>query len=125
MNRHLPVQDPTDHGSLADQTAAYVRGHPLLRMVLALTVVNHIAAILLALSGALQTEIAGLLVLLSVMTWFFGVGLPVLNREVRHRIGAPRESYWGQVVETFARVVLCAQTGLYSAALLIYGLGGF
>ncbi len=122
MNRQLPVQDPTDQGSLADQTAAYVRNHPLLRMVLALTVLNHVAAILLTLCRVLQTEVAGLLVLLSVLTWFFGVGLPVLNREVRHRMGAGRDSYWGEVTEAFARVVLCAQTGLYSAALLFYSL---
>jgi len=120
MNRQVPVQDPTDQGSLADQTAAYVRGHPLLRLVLALTVVNHIAAMVLALFRVLQTEVAGLLALLSVLTWFFGVGLPVLNREVRHRMGAGRDSYWGGVTERFARVVLCAQTGLYSAALVFY-----
>ena len=61
------------------------------------------------------------LALLSVLTWFFAVVLPMMNREVRVSVGADDSTYWGELVEMFGRVVLVAQTGLYSA-LLVYAL---
>jgi hypothetical protein len=115
----LPVEDPSDRGSLADRTLAYVRENPVLRITLVLTMVDHAGALVLLALGLLTPQSTGLLVLLNVLGWFFAVALPVMNREVRVRMGAEPVGYWGEVVEIFARVVLCALTGLYSAALLL------
>jgi hypothetical protein len=90
----------------------------VLRIALVLTVVDHLAVLVLLAVGKLTPQSAGMLVLFSVLGWFFAVALPVMNREVRLRLGAP-VGYWGEVVEMFARVVLCALTGLYTALLLL------
>lgn len=119
MTPFLPVEDPSDRGSLAERTFAYVRANPLLRIMLVVTVVNHAGAVALLLLGFLGAEIAGLLIMLSVLTWFFAVALPVMNREVRLRLQGEATGYWSEVVEMFARVVLCAQTGLYTALLIM------
>jgi hypothetical protein len=115
----LPVEDPSDRGSLSDRSLAYVRGNAVLRVTLVLTVVDHVAVLFLLAFGKLTAQSAGLLILLSVLGWFFAVALPVMNREVRHRLGVAPVGYWGEVVEIFARVVLCALTGLYTALLVL------
>lgn len=119
MSPFLPVEDPSDRGSLADRTLAYVRQNPLLRITFVLTMADHAAVLVLLAVGRLKPQPAGLLVLLSVLGWFFAVALPVMNREVRHRLGVDPVGYWGEVVEMFARVVLCALTGLYTALLVL------
>jgi len=112
------IDDPSDRGSLVDRTVAYVRGSIVLRTLLAATAFNHVAAILMVVADRLAGEMAGLLALLSVLAWFFAVLLPVMNREVRIRLGRAGASYWGEVVEMFATVLLCAQTLLYTAILV-------
>ncbi|MHC4957103.1 MAG: hypothetical protein ACYTGN_01920 [Planctomycetota bacterium] len=119
MAPHFPAEDPSCSGSFAERTAAYVWGHVLLRWMLVLTLVNQVAALVIIAVGALSPAMAGLLVLLSVLTWFFAVVLPLMNREVRTNLGAPRHSYFSEVVEVFGRVVLFAQT-TGCTALLIY-----
>jgi hypothetical protein len=106
-----------------ERTATYVRGNPLLRALLLLTFVDYAGSATLAFMGRLNWQMAGFLVLLSLMTWFFAVAVPILNRSVRENLGANPRSYWGGVVEKFARVVLCAQTGLYTALLIYVALG--
>jgi len=110
---------------LTERTAAYVRGNPLLRALLLLTMVDYAGSAALSISGLLNWQMAGFLVLLSLLTWFFAVIMPILNRAVREDLGAGPDSYWGGVVEKFARVVLCAQTGLYTALLIFVAIGIF
>lgn len=111
--------------NLVDRTSAYVRSNPLLRALLALTLADFAGSAILAALGKLMWSMAGLLVLLSGLTWFFGVILPIMNRTVRESLGATPESYWGSVVEKFARIVLCAQTGMYTAILVFIAVGLF
>ena len=106
-----------------ERTTSYVRRNPLLRALLLLTMIDYAASATLAFLGLLNWQMAGFLVLLSLMTWFFAVAMPILNRSVRENLGANPRSYWGSVVEKFARVVLCAQTGLYTALLIYVALG--
>jgi hypothetical protein len=124
---HLPVEDPYDHGSLADRSREYVRASLALRIALVATAANHLAAIVLVLIGRVSVEMAGVFALFSVLAWFFAVCLPVMNRTVRERLGGQETGYWSELVEMFGRVVLCLQTGLYSAAVICgvaYGIGG-
>ena len=110
-------------GTLVERTSAYVAGHPLLRVLVALTFLNYAGSVALAARGELTWEFAGYLAILSILTWFFGVLLPMMNRGIRERFGQDPVGYWGGVVEIFARVVLCVQTGLYSALLTSRALG--
>ena len=119
MPPQLPADHPSKSGSFSERAAGYVWGHPLLRGALFLTLANHAAALALALFHALAAAMAGLLGLLSLLTWFFAVILPLMNREVRTNVGAAPRGYWSEVVETFGRLVLSAQTLSYSA-LLVY-----
>ncbi len=116
-----PVEEPSHRGSVVDRSTSYVWGHPALRVALIVTFVDHVVAIVMAIAGPLSPAMAGLLALLSVLTWFFAVVLPMMNREVRASVGADSASYWGELVEMFGRVVLVAQTALYST-LLVYAL---
>jgi hypothetical protein len=109
--------------SLSERTTTYVRANPLLRALLLLTLVDYAASAALAGLGMLHWQMSGFLVLLSMLTWFFAVIMPILTRSVRADLGANPRSYWGGVVEKFARVVLCAQTGLYTALLIYIALG--
>jgi len=123
---HLPVEDPYDRGSFVDRSRHYVRASPALRIALLVTAIDHIAAIALVLVGRVAPEVAGVFALFSVLAWYFAVCMPVMNRAVRSRLGAPETGYWDEVVEMFGRVVLCFQTALYSAAVicgLTVGLG--
>ncbi len=115
---HLPVEDPYDRGSFVDRSRHYVRASPALRIALVVTAIDHIAAIALVLIGRVSPEVAGVFALFSVFAWYFAVCMPVMNRSVRSRLGAPETGYWGEVVEMFGRVVLCFQTALYSAAVI-------
>ena len=117
------MADPS--ATFVDRTTAYVRGNLLLRGLALMTGLNVFGGALLAFFGTLRWDMVGYLVLLSLFTWFFAVGLPVLNRAVREQAGADPRSYWGSVVERFARVVLCAQTGLHAAILIYAALGLF
>jgi len=118
MAPHVPIEDPSGRNSLVELTVEYVRGNPLLRVAFAVTAVDHILAIALVAVGRLHGEWAGFLALLSVLSWFFAVCMPVMNREVRARLGAARTTYWVEVLEMFFRVVLCAITALYTAFLI-------
>ncbi len=123
---HLPVEDPYDRGSFMDRSRHYVRASPALRIALLVTAVDHVAAIALVLVGRVSPEVAGVFALFSVLAWYFAVCMPVMNRTVRTRLGAPETGYWSEVVEMFGRVVLCLQTALYSAAVICgatFGLG--
>ena len=122
MKQQIPVEDPSRRESLSERTAAYVRENVVLRVLLAVTVVDHLAAIVLVLVGRLPLSVAGLLALISVMTWFFAVPLPLMNRAIRHHAGMSTPSYWGEVVEMFGRVVLFAITGCYTYLLVIAAL---
>ena len=117
MTPHIPVEGPSDRDSLVDQTVAYVRSNPLLRITMIVTSIDYLAAIALVLLGRLNGEMAGLLALLSILSWFFAVCLPVMHRELRVQLGGARFFYWSEVVEMFFRVVLFVFTGLYSALL--------
>jgi len=103
--------------NLVVRTALYVRRRWALRWALILTCINHLLAIVLISLGHLTLPLGGFLVMLSVLTWFFGVALPMMNREVRFQMGGNRTSYWSDLVEQFARVVVCLQTLLYTVAL--------
>ncbi len=87
----LPVENPSDRGSLVDLTVAYVRANILLRVAIVITAVDHVVAILLVLTGRMAGEFAGLLALLSVLSWFFAVCLPVNNREEHVKLGATKD----------------------------------
>lgn len=122
----LPVEDPYDRGSLVDRSRHYVRASPALRIALYVTAIDHVAAIVLVgVAHRMPPEAAGVFALFSVLAWFFAVCLPVMNRTVRARLGAPEASYWGEVTEMFGRVVLCVQTALYTAAMVFGASGGF
>ncbi|MHC4547888.1 MAG: hypothetical protein ACYTEZ_03850 [Planctomycetota bacterium] len=119
MTPQIPVEGPSDRGSLVDQTVAYVRSNPLLRIAMVVTVLDHLGAMVLVVTGKMAGQAAGILALFSVLSWFFAVCMPVMNREVRVRMGGLAVSYWSQVLEMFFRVVLFGLTGLYTA-LLVY-----
>jgi len=114
---------PPEPARFTERTSAYVRRNPLLRALLLLTLADYAGSAMLAGTGRLNWQMAGFLVLLSLLTWVFAVAIPILNRSVRENLGANPRSYWGNVVEKFARVVLCAQTGLYTALLIYVALG--
>jgi len=120
MAPHLPVEDRSERGSLVDRTVEYVRGSLVLRINLIATVAAHFAAVLLVVTDRMRGDVAGMLALLSVMSWFFAVCLPMMNREVRVRMGGSAISYWGEVVEMFGVVALCASTALYTAVLTAF-----
>jgi hypothetical protein len=117
MTPHLPVEGPSDDGSLVDQTVAYVRGNPLLRIAMIVTAIDYLAAIVLVLTGKMTGEMAGLLALFSILSWFFAVCLPVMHRELRVQLGGARSFYWSEVVEMCFRVLLIVVTALYTAVL--------
>jgi len=126
MAPHLPVEDPYEGGSLADRSLQYVRSNLALRIALWVTVVDHIAAIVLVLVNRIQhPESAGVFALFSVLAWFFAVCMPVMNRTLRARVGAPETTYWAEVVEMFGRVVLCVQTALYTGVIAWGVVAGF
>lgn len=120
---HLPVEDPYDRGSFVDRSRDYVRASPALRIALLATVIDHAAAVVLVAVGRVSPEVAGIFALFSVLAWFFAVCIPVMNRTVRVRLGAPEAGYWGQVVEMLGVAVLCAATALHTAA-VVYGAAG-
>ncbi len=122
---HLPVEDPYDRGSLADRSRDYVRASLALRIALLLTAADHLAAIALVIGGRVPPEAAGIFALFSVLAWFFAVCVPVMNRTVRSRLGAPETGYWGEVVEMFGRVVICLGTALYTAFVVWGAARGF
>jgi hypothetical protein len=117
MTPHIPAEGPSDRGSLVDQTVAYVRSNLLLRIAMIVTAIDYLAAIVLVLLGKMDGEMAGLLALFSILSWFFAVCLPVMNRELRVQMGGARSFYWSEVVEMFFRVVLFVVTGFYTALL--------
>ncbi|MEM8883205.1 MAG: hypothetical protein AAGD14_03975 [Planctomycetota bacterium] len=107
-----------DETPFVDRTTAYVRRHPLLRAMAGLTLLNYLFSIVLGVRGSLSWVAIGYLVLLSALSWFFAVGVPMMNRAIRERAGIDPTGYWGGIVELFARVVLCAQTGIHSFLLV-------
>jgi len=115
---HFPIEDPSDRRSLVEQSAEYVRSHVLLRITLVVTALDHLAAIALVLFGLLAGPLAGVLAFMSVLSWFFAVCMPVMNREVRAHLGARRSHYWSELTAMFARVLLVAVTLVYTAALI-------
>jgi hypothetical protein len=117
------VTAPPPPVSLAERTVSYVRSYPLLRALLALSLADYAFSAALAVAGRLTWEMAGFLILLNLCAWFFGVAVPILNRSFRELLGASPLSYWGNVVEKFARIVLCALCGLYTAMLVYLALG--
>lgn len=121
MSPQFPVDDPSRSGSLVERATSYVWRNTILRWTLVVTLINHAAAVVMAIAQSISATMAGFLGLLSVLTWFFAIALPMMNREVRVNVGAAPESYWSDLVEMFGRVVLVAQTAGYSA-LLIYAL---
>jgi hypothetical protein len=126
MAPHLPVEDPYQGGSLADRSLNYVRASPVLRIAFWATAIDHVAAVALVLGGRIQNPgTAGVFALFSVLAWFFAVCMPVMNRTLRERMGAPETGYWGEVVEMLGRVVLCVQTVLYTAIIAYAVAQGF
>jgi len=111
------MPDPTGGPSLVDRITAYVFLRRPVRIALVLTLIDHLVAVVAVVAGWIPIAVAGFLVLLNLLTWFFAVVLPVMNREVRAGLGVGAGSYWGSVVERFAEVVLVGQTLLYSLAL--------
>jgi uncharacterized membrane protein YphA (DoxX/SURF4 family) len=126
MAPHLPVEDPYDGGSLVDRSLSYVRASPALRIALWVTAIDHVAALALLVLGRIQRPAtAGVFALFSVLAWFFAVCMPVMNRTLRGRLGAPEAGYWSEVVEMFGCVVLCVQTALYTGVVAYAGAVGF
>ena len=123
MLPHIPVEDPSDRGSLTDRSFAYVQSNPVLRLALVATVIDHLAAIVLVLARRLAVEWAGVLVLFNVLSWFFAVCVPVMNRSVRVRMGVDGSSALGALVEMFGRFFLFLVTVLYTAALVFAAVG--
>jgi hypothetical protein len=122
---HLPVEDPYDRGSLVDRSVHYVRASPVLRIAFYVTLIDHVAAIVLVGLRWMPVEAGGAFALFSVLAWFFAVCLPVMNRTVRARLGAPATSYMGEMTEMFGRVVLSLATLLYTAIVAYGAAGGF
>lgn len=118
MTPHLPIEDPSDRSSLVDRTTAYVWASRLLRVLFILTVIDHVAALLLVAAGAMAGFVAGLVAFFSVLAWFFGVLMPVMNREVRIRFGVEGQSHWGDVTEMFCQVALCLVTGVHTVVIV-------
>jgi hypothetical protein len=103
-----------------DRSLSYVRSSPALRIALWVTAIDHVAVVALVILGRIESaEVAGVLALFSVLTWFFAVCLPVMNRTLRGRLGAPETGYWSEVVEMFGCVMLCIVTALYTGILAI------
>jgi len=123
MTDRLPMRDPSSGSSLADRTLAYVRANLLLRTLVLVTAADHLLAILLVVTGRLHGEVAGVLVLFSVLSWFFAVLLPVMNRELAARSGAPSALHWGDRAAVFFRFLLCVVTLFYTAVLARVALG--
>jgi hypothetical protein len=117
MTPHIPVEGPSDRDSLVDLTGAYVRNNPLLRIAMIVTAIDYLAAIALVLLGKMAGEMAGLLALFSILSWFFAVCLPVMIRELRVQLGGARFFYWSEVVEMLFRFVLFVVIGLHTALL--------
>jgi len=117
MTQQSPVDQPSRIATLLDRVSDGVRRSLLLRMVLVLSVANYAGAALFALAGRLPWALAGVLTALSLLTWYFGLGVPLLNREVHERLGSQRFRYWGEVVEMFGRVVLVAHAILFTGML--------
>ncbi len=126
MAPHLPVEDPYDGGSLMDRSLSYVRSSKALRIALYMTAIDHVGALALLAVGRIQRpETAGVFALFSVLAWFFAVCMPVMNRTLRVRFGAPETGYWSEVVEMFGCVVLCVQTVLYTGVVAYAASVGF
>ncbi|MEE8107048.1 MAG: hypothetical protein V3T86_16050 [Planctomycetota bacterium] len=123
MSPHLPVEDPSHGASLLDQLGVQIRSSLLLRVLLVVTLGNCGAAVLLALTGHLGARLAGTVLLLMGLSWFFAVGLPLMNREVRFHMSGTRGGYWTELVEMFFRVILAASTFLCTAMLIYAALG--
>jgi lysylphosphatidylglycerol synthetase-like protein (DUF2156 family) len=122
MTPHIPVEDPSQ-GGLIDRSVAYVQSNPILRVALIATVIDHIAAIVLVLTRRLAIELAGVLVLFSVLSWFFAVCMPVMQRTIRHELGARQASYLDELVAMFARFFLFLVTFFYTAGLVWAAVG--
>ncbi len=114
---HAPINDPSRGDNLADRSVAYVRSSRLLRVCLGFTVVDHLVAVGLVVAGEMPISLAGFLGLMSVLSWFFAVCLPLMNRSLRTHIGRPRRTEWTEALELFFRVILALQTGLYTLLL--------
>ncbi|MFQ5843998.1 MAG: hypothetical protein ACE5JG_03330 [Planctomycetota bacterium] len=119
MSPFVPTEDPAESGSFLDQTFDRIRSNPFLKVLLLLTLVDDLCAVLLAVAGRLPATLAGSLILLSTLAWFFGVALPTLNRELRAQTGRARWSYVGDLVEMFGRVLLCTAILLFTATLVM------
>jgi len=117
------MRDSPPGASLADRTLAYVRANMLLRILVLITAVDHVLAILLVVTGRLHGEVVGALVLFSMLSWFFAVLLPVMNRELAARSGATSALYWGDLVAVFFRIMLSVVTLLYTVVLVRAALG--
>jgi len=113
----LAMPDPAGGPPLVDRITAYVFHRRSLRVSLVLSLIDHLVAVVAVIAGWADIATAGLLVLLNLLTWFFAVALPVMNREVRAGLGADARTYWSEIVERFAQVVLLGETLLYSLAL--------
>lgn len=112
MTSTSPTRDSSSGASLVDRLVDQVRGSFVLQAVFFLSLVDYAGAFLLALLGRVPWTGAGVLVALSALTWYFGLGVPLLNRERNARLGSERMRYWGEVVEMFGRVVVCAHAVL-------------
>ena len=124
MSPHLPVEDPSGGSSLLDQTAVHVRSSLLLRVLLGVTLVNTVATLVLAVLHRINIQLTATVILLSILAWFFAVGLPVMNQELRLRVSGSKGGYVSDLFEMFYRVVLGALTLLWTALLVYAALQG-
>ena len=123
MSPQGPVEDPSQRASLLDQVAIQIRISLLLRVLLVVTLGNCGGAVVLALTGHLSSRLAGTVLLLMGLSWFFAVGLPLMNREVRFHLSGTRGGYWTDLFEIFFRVILAATTFLCTVMLIYAALG--
>ncbi len=118
MNPTPQTQDSPRNASLLERATDYVRSNWYLKTAFYTTLADYAGALLLAASGAVPLGWAGLLILLSLFTWYFAVGMPLMSRTIHSRSTSERIRYWADVVERFGLIVVCAHSVLFAGMLV-------
>lgn len=123
MTPHLPVEDPSQGTSLLDMAVGQVRQSLLLRVLLTATAIDSLGIIVLAFAHRIHFSLAGAMILFTCLAWFFAVGMPLMNREIRFQLEGRRAGYLTELLEMFFRVVLAATTLLFTAMVVYAAVG--
>jgi len=119
MTPSPPVPDPSPGLTFLRQATDYVRASRFLVAAFYVTLADYAGALLLAAQGSVPLGWSGLLILLSLFTWYFAVGMAVIGRAVRARSPSDRLRRWADVAERFGRVVVCAHALLFAGMLVV------